>query len=281
MDKIDRLGWAAGAAFRVFGVRVGIRVNDPLVLDSVLSRVPAGWTQLEAAVVDRLYSVVTPLVWHRRVECDICVCSMVTARLNRTERIEDMLNAFESDLDLHIAANSEDRLFIHAGAVSWKGHAIVIPGRSHAGKTTLVAEFLKSGAAYYSDDFAAVDRSGYLHPYPRDLSVRTASKGTRRIGPEEFRAARAQPRPISFVLLTKYAEDARWCPRPLSRGQAVLRLLENTPSARKQPSFAMGMLQKAVESAEIHQGWRGEKEQTVHDVLNYLDGRSLHDIAGN
>src|SRR5437667_1939561 len=275
MDKIDRLGWAAGAAFRVFGVRVGIRVNDPLVLDSVLSRVPAGWTQLEAAVVDRLYSVVTPLVWHRRVECDICVCSMVTARLNRTERIEDMLNAFESDLDLHIAANSEDRLFIHAGAVSWKGHAIVIPGRSHAGKTTLVAEFLKSGAAYYSDDFAAVDHTGCLHPYPRALLVRTASNGSRRVPPEECRAGRAQPGPISLVLLTEYAEDRRWSPSPVSRGQAMLRLLEHTPSARKQPAFAIGVLQKAVESAEIHQGWRGEKEQTVQQVVNYLDGWSL------
>ena len=89
-------------AFRVFGVRVGIRVNDPLVLDSVLSRVPAGWTQLEAAVVERLYSVVTPLVWHRSVR-HLCVLYGDHTRLNRTERMEDMLNAFESELDLHIS----------------------------------------------------------------------------------------------------------------------------------------------------------------------------------
>jgi hypothetical protein len=117
-----------------------------------------------------------------------------------------------------------------------------------------------------------MDDSGYVHPYPRDLSVRTESEGTQRIRPEEFRAARAQPRPISLVLLTEYAEDARWSPQRLSAGQAVLRLLENAPSARKQPAFAIGVLQKAVESAEIHQGWRGKKEQTVQDVLNYLDG---------
>lgn len=274
MDKIDRLGWAAGVAFEMFGVRIGIRVNDPMVLESVLSRVPAGWTRIPGVVVDRLYSVVTPLVRRRNVR-QLFVLYGDHSRLSRSERIEDILYSFESDLDLHIAANSQDRLFIHAGAVSWKDHAIVIPGRSHTGKTTLVAEFLKSGAAYYSDDFAAVDRSGYLHPYPRDLSVRNEGKDTQRIAPEEFRAPRAQPRPISFVLLTEYAKDAHWSPRPLSRGHAVLRLLENVPSARKQPVFAIGVLQKALENAEIHQGWRGEKEQTVHEVLNYLDRRSL------
>ena len=272
MEKIDRLGWAAGAAFEMFGVRVGIRVNDPVILKSTLTRVPAGCTRLQASVVDRLYSVVTPLVQGRNVR-HLCILYGDHTRLTRAERLEDVLESFESDLDLHIAANSQDRLFIHAGAVSWKGHTILIPGRSHTGKTTLVAEFLKSGAAYYSDDFAAVDHAGYLHPYPRDLSVRTHSKGSQRIRPEEFRAARAQPRPISFILLTAYSEGARWSPRHLSRGQAVLRLLENTPSARKQPAFAIRLLQKAVERAEIHQGYRGEKEQTVRGVLNYLDGK--------
>src|SRR6266566_7858259 len=261
MEKIDRLGWAAGVAFQVFGLRIGIRVGNPLVLEAVLSRVPAGWTRLQSAAVDRLYSIVTPLI-HRRNVRHLCVLYGDHTRLSRTEHIEDLLDHFESDLDLHIAANSQDRLFIHAGAVSWKGHTIVIPGRSHTGKTTLVAEFLKSGAAYYSDDFAAVDRSGHLHPYPRDLSLRTESNGSKRVPPEEFRAARAQPGPISFVLLTEYSEDGRWSPSPVSHGQAMLRLLENTPSARKQPAFAIGVLQKAVKSAEIHQGWRGEKEQT-------------------
>src|SRR6266853_5384526 len=273
MEKIDRLGWAAGVAFQAFGVRIGIRVSDPLVREAALSRVPAGWTRIQSAVVDRLYSIVTPLV-HRRNVRHLCVLYGDHTRLSRTERIEDLLDYFESDLDLHIAANSQDRLFIHAGAVRWKGHTILIPGRSHTGKTTLVAEFLKSGAAYYADDFAAIDDAGHLHAYPRDLSVRTHSNASERVRPEELGAARAQPGPISFVLLTEYAEDAQWTPRPISPGQGILKLLENTPSARQQPSFALGVLQKAMEGAEIHQGYRGDKQQTVQEVLNYLDGRS-------
>jgi hypothetical protein len=274
MEKIDRLGWAAGIAFQIFGVRIGIRVGDPLVLKAILSRIPAGWTRLESAVVDRLYSIVTPLIRRHSVR-HLCVLYGDHTNLIRTERIEDLLDSFESDLDLHIAANSQDRLFIHAGAVRWKDYTILIPGRSHTGKTTLVTEFLKSGAAYYSDDFTAVDHAGRLHSYPRDLSVRTQSNGCEKVRPEEFGAARAQPGLISLVLLTEYEEDARWSPRPLSRGQGMLRLLENTPSARKQPDLALAVLQMAVQSAEIHQGYRGDKQQTVQEVQNYLDGRSL------
>lgn len=274
MDKLDRLGWAAGIAFQVFGVRIGIRVNDPLVVEAILSRVPNGWTQLQSTEVDRLYSVITPVGRQRNMR-HLCVLYGDHTRLSRTQGMQYLLDHFESDLDFHIAANSQDRLFIHAGAVRWRDHSILVPGRSHTGKTTLVAEFLKAGAAYYSDDFATVDHAGYLHPYPRDLSVRTQSNGSQRVRPEEFRAVRAQSGPISLVLLTEYAEDARWSPRPLSRGQGMLRLLENTPCARKLPGFALGVLLKAVASAEIHQGYRGDKRQTVQEVLNYLDGWSL------
>src|SRR6266853_4808722 len=238
MEKIDRLGWAAGVAFQAFGVRIGIRVSDPLVREAALSRVPAGWTRIRSAAVDRLYSVVTPII-HRRNVRHLCVLYGDHTRLSRTERIEDLLDYFESDLDLHIAANSQDRLFIHAGAVRWKDHTILIPGRSYTGKTTLVTEFLKSGAAYYSDDFATIDHSGYLHSYPRNLSVRTQDNTCEKLRPEEFGAVRAEPAPISIVLLTEYAKNARWEPLPISHGQGILRLLENTPSARKQPAFAL------------------------------------------
>jgi len=61
MNKIDRPGWTAGIVFQAFGLRVGLRVNDPSILESFLSRVPACWTRLESAVVDRMYSVITPI----------------------------------------------------------------------------------------------------------------------------------------------------------------------------------------------------------------------------
>ena len=40
---------------------------------------------------------------------------------------------------------------LHAAAVAWQGRAIVIPGHSHAGKSTLTAALLRAGAGYLSD----------------------------------------------------------------------------------------------------------------------------------
>ena len=65
-----------------------------------------------------------------------------------------------------MAAETRERVFVHAGVVGWKGHAIVIPGRSRSGKTTLVAELVKAGAEYYSDEFAVLDAEGRVHPFP-------------------------------------------------------------------------------------------------------------------
>jgi len=272
MSKIDRLGWAAGVSFEVFGLRIGIRVREARILDLLLARIPVGWTPLESDVVDRLYSVVTPAINRPNVR-QLYVLYGDHGRLIRAVRFQELLDAFESDLDLHIAANSENALFVHAGAVSWNGHAIVIPGRSQTGKTTLVAEFLKSGAAYYSDDFAMIDRAGRLHPFPRELSIRTRNGTPRKVRPEELGASCAQARPISCVLVTEYEPGTWWSPEPVSRGRGMLSLLENTPSARKQPIFALEVLQRALANADVLLGRRGDKKQSVQQIQNYLDRR--------
>ena len=270
MEKIDRLGWAAGISLEVFGLKLGIRVCDPAILDRLLSRVPAGWIPSQTAVVDRLYSVVTPSLRRGNIR-QLCVLYGDHGRLARTERIEELVETFEADLDFYIASSSRRCLFVHAGAVEWRGQAIVIPGRSRTGKTTLVAEFLKRGAAYYADDFVAIDTDGYLHSYPRPLSVRMRNRTAKRVFPDELGARCAQVRPVSFVFVTQYLEEASWKAERISAGQGVLSLMENTPSSRKHPDFALDVLQQAVRGAEIWKGHRGESEQAVDELERHLD----------
>lgn len=78
------------------------------------------------------------------------------ARIARARELDEALRALESDLQLHVAVRSRRFVFVHAGVVGWRGRAILLPGRSHSGKSTLVAALLEEGAAYYSDEYALI-----------------------------------------------------------------------------------------------------------------------------
>ena len=73
---------------------------------------------------------------------------------------------------MYIALHAPNHVFVHAGVVGVEDRAIVLPGRSFAGKTTLVAALVKAGAEYWSDEYAVLDADGLVHPYPKPLSVR-------------------------------------------------------------------------------------------------------------
>jgi len=53
----------------------------------------------------------------------------------------------------------------------------------------------------------------------------------------------------------------------LTQGKAVLELLANTVSARSQPEMALSFLPKALESARILKGARGEASEVVESIL--------------
>src|SRR5215467_11147446 len=85
---------------------------------------------------------------------------------------EDVFRWLCQDIEHAVVHRSQQMLFVHAGVVGWRGLAIVIPGRSHTGKSTLVAELVLRGAVYYSDEFAVLDDTGKVHPYRRTLVLR-------------------------------------------------------------------------------------------------------------
>ena len=96
-----------------------------------------------------------------------------------------LLTAFNKHAELLTAYRAQDCLFVHAGVVGWQGKAILIPGRSFSGKTTLVKALIEAGATYYSDEFAILDRQGLVHPYP--LPLRSAWDGAGHAGNSRLR----------------------------------------------------------------------------------------------
>jgi hypothetical protein len=275
MEELDRLGWEAGIAFRVYGTRVGIRVNRANILERLEPLFPPGWKPAKSRVVDRLYSLrVGPnqgtgsssrVRWYNLLYAN-------TQRISRTMDLDDLLQVLVSDMRLFVAETSETRVFIHAGVVGWRGRAIVLPGKTFSGKSTLVAGLVRAGATYYSDEYAVFDSRGRVHPFPRPHETfeedrRSISELVEELGVTPG----GPPLPVGLVILSEYKPGASWSPQTLSPGQAALALLANTASARLEPQRALETLKRAVGRAPVLIGARGEVDEVLEKMLAELD----------
>src|SRR5207244_3989987 len=135
-------------------------------------------------VVDHLYSII---FGEAKTDSKVRRLSLAywnILRISRSRKFAEMLDAFESHLQLTVAEHARRRVFVHAGVVGWKDRAILIPGLSHSGKTTLVERLIRAGATYYSDEYAVLE-----------LMANTV-------------AARSQPE-LALTVLPKTLESAR------------------------------------------------------------------------
>jgi hypothetical protein len=273
MQKIDRLGWADGICFTSYGLRIGIRVNESELLARLPDHLPPGWKPANSPVVDRLYSLRAATTGRSTAVRNFNLLYAGAARLVRTRELEDVFEPLESDLQMFVAEWARRRIFVHAGVVGWRGQAIVIPGTSYSGKSTLVAALVRAGATYYSDEYAVFDAQGRVHPYARKLSLRSEEPGSpERCEPETLGGRRgARPLPVGLVALSLYKAGARWRPRRLSPGQAALALLGNTVPARHRPDAVFAALHPSVTHAVALRGRRGEADETAAALLRTLD----------
>jgi hypothetical protein len=272
MRKVNRLGWTDGIAFTCHGVKVGVRTNNRKALKRIRDVLPIGWKQMESPIVNHLYSLfigidAPPPNFHRHHQLYIH-----KSRLIRTLNEDDVFDVLESRVRLTVAEFTKRRVFVHAGVVSWNNKAIVIPGTSNSGKTTLVTELVKHGARYYSDEYAVLDKKGILHPYAKPLSIRENGNARQtEYAVEKFGGVTGKkPLPIALVVVTDYKEGARWRPSMLSPGKGALEMLLHTVSARRQPEFALSTLNQVTSSALVLKGKRGEAKQTAEAILGML-----------
>lgn len=270
MAKLDRLAWTHGACIEVEGLRIGIRVNDEAVLDEIERRLPPGWKEAAEPNVDRLFSLLLGAPGTRVKRYHLLYAGIL--RRARTLDREEALLALEAELRQAVAAGARRRVFVHAGVVGWRGRAIVIPGRSGAGKTTLVAELVRAGATYHSDEFAVLDAAGRIHPFAKPLSIRQDAGATVSTPVEALggRAGTGPLRPVLFALASHRAK-ARWRPERLSPGRSLLALLAHTVPVRRRPRASLRALEAALSSAVVVRGNRGEARETAHALLRAVD----------
>ncbi len=223
--------------------------------------------------MDILYSLRQALPSKRKGQRNYHLLYCGSALLSRTLELPQLFDTLAQHAELLTAFLASDCLFVHAGVVGWQGKTILIPGRSMTGKTTLVKALVEAGAAYYSDEFAVLDKEGRVHPYPRPLSIRGHNgQPGREIAVEELGGQIGiEPLPVGLIVVTEYQPDAAWQPRKLTPGQALLALMDNTVAARRNPAHSMPILKQAVTGAITLKSKRSEAGEVAPRLLTRLE----------
>ena len=258
-----------GFLVAAYGVRFGIRFNQPGLEKQLENYLPPGAKLEQFSPTDRLYSLVLDGVdpppkkpWSVfRNDEPFASCST----------LEAAFEVLEAEVQLFVAEMAADRVFVHAGVVGWNGSALVLPGRSFSGKSTLVAELIRLGADYYSDEYAVLDSTGCVHPYARPLAIRQPGTGftTIKRTAESFGARPGiKPLPVGLVAVSQFRTGGKWRPRQLSPGSGALALLANTIPARRIPNIVLSTLGRVVAIAPVLESERGEAETVAEALLN-------------
>ena len=244
-----------------YGVAFEVRVDDPRLRPAVRARFPPGWrrTARPAAMRFALVHEARSPGMSVRMEGRLLVRGLTHAQA---------LDVLESELQLSVARLARPEVFVHAGVVAVGGRAILVPGRSGAGKTTLVRALVASGATYYSDEYAVLDAEGRVHPYARRPSVRVRGGGKERHPVPRGRGR--GPVPVGLVGETRYRPEARWDPVPLSAGERVLALLANTVPARDRPAEVLAVLARASLGAGGIRSDRGAAGRTATALIAFV-----------
>lgn len=247
------------------GLRLGFRVNR----QELLSRLPGlflpGSVPTDFASLDFEYS----LEAEHEPEHYGAYCG--SQALARRASLEGAITSISSSVQHTVAQHSREHLFLHAGVIGWRGKAVLFPGGTCSGKSTLVRALIRAGAVYFSDEFARIDAQGLVHPFARPLSIRS-SEGRIAVSAEQEGAEIAfEPCRAGAIVITHYRADGAWSPSRISRGQASLELLRNTVAVRSDPAKAIRYMSMLAGAATAIRSARGEAEANAPAILRTLD----------
>jgi hypothetical protein len=182
-----------------------------------------------------------------------------------------ILEMLQYRTDEKVIDSLPDRAAVHAGVVLWKGRAALLPGASQSGKTTLVAELLRRGALYYSDEYALLDWHGQVYPYPRALMVRSSGGWRQPVLPPTGEAASVDsPAVPRLILSLEWIRGGEWRVDPVPQSEALVVLLRNTPHEIASSPKILDPLRQAVSGANCYRGVRGDAENAADHVIELL-----------
>jgi hypothetical protein len=112
-----------------------------------------------------------------------------------------------------------------------------------------------------------------VHPYRRPLEVTRDGKVVL-VEPEELGGRWAPaPLPVSQVLLTRFEPGARFAPRDVTLGQAVVEVFGHTLDAIFWPRRAMRRLIRLLAGVRVLKGPRPEADAVAARIIEAVEER--------
>ena len=186
-----------------------------------------------------------------------------------------------------VSAHCHQFLMLHAGVVARDGRALVLPAPSGSGKSTLTAGLALRGWRLLSDELALIDlRTGRIVPLPRPISLKNASIDVIRafapaavFGPvvhdtTKGDVAHLQPPPQAvrtafedaaptWIALPRYVADTPPRLAPLSKGRALMHLVENAFNYNIHGRHAFATLSDLVDRVQCHEFTYGRLDDAI------------------
>lgn len=260
---------AFGLAFECYGARVGVSTNEPRIFDLLPEYLPVKSNPINPLAVQNKFTLLKVEPASSPDQSNTYCLYDSECLVLSTPDLNVALAQLASELDAVVALEASPSLFVHAGVVGWHGGAIVIPGRSMTGKTSLVLALVTAGATYYSDEYAVFDRQGQIHPFPRPMHLRAGQhRECQKITAESLGSrVGTAALPVALIVATQYDPQARWSPRLLGPGQAVLRLFDNTVDALRRPEDAIDIFARVAAGCVAITSARPSSEQVAPFLL--------------
>src|SRR3954452_11637200 len=189
-------------AFESYGIPIEVRASSEEILERIEALIPPTTGRIPSSPENKRFGIVEEVGGEYTVyNPKTLVCTHVGLPL--------AIVTIEGQLRSWVAIWAPDAIFVHAGVVGYDGGAIAIPGESFTGKTTLIAELVRRGATYFSDEFAVVDREGLVHPFVKPLSMRKRDSGPVETPAESLGAIVADgPLPLKLACVAHYVPGA-------------------------------------------------------------------------
>ncbi len=265
--------------FQAYGVRISIGSANIVYLEEIENRlikiIPNGFELIEKSNIEHNFLI------KKRKNGDYKLFRNEKNVANSSSE-KEFYDFIESEIRLTIAEFAVSNVFIHAGVVAWKNKAIIIPGSSFTGKTSLIAELIKKGALYYSDEYAVLGENGFVHPFPKMLSLRgiiddfqQVDYSANSLGAETG----VDPIPVGLILFTEYDSSLEYSQNDLdgfpvdimSKGQALLEIIQHTIPIRNKPAPVLQVLKKMVNCAIAAKCKRGEVKIFADLLLEFFE----------